>query len=274
MQRAIFLILLLVASPATAEAGGPFANAFTLSLQREAIPLRMDRFIAVAGEISLAQSSLLEQWGLINSDASATYNSLLNTIVLRPESIRRDQGGLRFRTLAEMRADHGAAYSVYVAEVLHEMAHAEYDVFVEAAQDPADARLLEVFQYGIAPWLARNHPERFSFTLSIAAWEIFGYYRGDLMLLMLSDQMEIAYANGLDPISRKCYAPRAVREAMAQNEFAEFLKYMPLGEAFDVPYRQRIRLEDVFALGNAISLKGNDPGDPFRREWFDELWAH
>lgn len=266
-MRAILLVFCFL--PLVAEAN--FARDFLQSFQREVFWIDHGRFQQTADRIHLAQPSLLERWGVINNDAAASYNSFLNTIILKPESISRDgNGNLRIATLPELRERHPAP-SVVIATIFHEIAHGEYDVFVEKGATPEDERLYRMLQQEVLPWIQRRHPGLSFFSQRIAVWEIFGYFRGDLMQLIQDDRDEILSANGF--FRNKCFFSPALKQAALDLSQEEFMRLLPMHEDLDRPYSDRFRLDLVWAMGNEVELyeKGFDP---FLPEWKAGLFRH
>lgn len=263
------LLLALLLLPLAAEAN--FAREFLQSFQREVFWFDLSRFLDTADRIHLAQPSLLERWGIINSEAAASYNSFLNTIILKPEAVSRDvKGKLRIATIPELR-ERNAAASVVVSTIFHEIAHGEYDVFVERGATPEDERLYRVLQQEVLPWIQRRHPGLSFFSQRIAVWEIFGYFRGDLIMLLQNDRDDILSANGF--YGSRCFFPPHLKKAALELSLEEFTRLLPPHGDMDQPYATRFQLDMVWALGNEVELfeKGTDP---FLPEWSQALHRH
>lgn len=253
-----------------------FVDDFMRSFQETMLPLSFERFQETASQIFVAGPSRLEEWGVINQDAGATYNGLINTIVLKPESLGRDpRGRLRIATIPELQKSYGVAFGVYAAQIFHEMAHAEWDVIVEEGKTHEDRRLYQMMHKEIVPWLRRNHPGNLAFTYRILVQEIFGYYRGDLVGQILSDARELLLLNGIDPMDGHCIQWSRLKELAHGLSFEEFNQFLPLGaHKLEDSYRDHFAISEVYVQGKDFSLNGENERDPFRPEWFAELWDH
>jgi hypothetical protein len=250
-----------------------FAADFSASLQKELFWFDSSRLLQTTEKIYLAQPNLLERWGVINSEAAASYNSILNTIILKPDVISRDaKGSLRISTVPELIQTKAHSFGVAISTIMHEIAHAEYDVFVERSYTPEDERLFLIVEREVLPWLQRNHPGLSRSEQNVASWEIFGYYRGDLIQQMLNDREEILSANGY--FNKRCYFSPTMKEAAQQLTLEEFTKLLPIGKDFDESYGTRFRLEYVWAKGEDVELFWKNHPEPFRQEWQLAYFRH
>jgi len=215
---------------------------------------------------------LLERWGVVNTEAAASYNSILNTIILKPATLSHDEKGkLRIASVSELRSRENA-YTVTISTIFHELAHAEQDMFLDQAATKEDEALLRVMKEEIKPWISRNHPELSPFSRNIALWEIFGYYHGDLMSLLMSDREDILAANGF--YQNRCVFSKHLKALAKSLSLEEFTMLLPIGEDFQKSYGERFRLEMVWALGKDVELFWKNVNDPFRQEWQDALFQH
>ena len=104
------------------------------------------RLHLAANKTFIAHPSYLQRWGIVAADAAAAYNDWLNTLILQPEmTIADDAGDLRIRTLLEIHQASGSASSTAATTIFHELAHAEWDLYVEEGESATDRELLATF---------------------------------------------------------------------------------------------------------------------------------
>lgn len=219
------------------------AERFLNSIQSR-VGVEAPRLHKVGAKTSVALPSYLQQWGITGADAAAAYNDWLNTLVLQPEMTITDgtTGKFRIRTLLEIHQITGSASSTAASTIFHELSHAEWDLFVEEGHSQVDKDLLESMD-SLLPSLTAGFLER-----RILPSEIFAYYRGDLIGMILSDANEILLASGLEPDSLNCITRRHPADSIRN--------YSPS----NVPYAQRHSLTVAWVQGNEINLtSGIDP---------------
>ncbi len=251
-------------------AGDVFANpgmSLAESFHREVVALDWTRFLQTSERVRLALPSHLEDWGVINQEAAASYNGWINTIILKPEAMGRDeQGRFRLPTVSEVRAKNNGNLIPMLPTIVHEMAHAEFDFFVEEKSTPQDAWLWDSLRNEIAPAIQALNPHRFS--VSVALSELFAYFRGDFLSLLLEDWDEQLFLNGFNRHQNRCVHTVALKKLAAEVSLEEFLTVVPMGGNLDAPYREKARLTDIWVKGKDVSVKGLAP------HLWDKLWAH
>ncbi len=208
---------------------------------------------------NLAHPSLLQRWGILSSDAAASYNSITNTLVLQPEMTVHDStyGNERLASLQEIRNATGTAARVAAGTIFHEMSHAEFDIYVEEGAEDYDRALMAVLEAEMPALIAANDVSAFkAFALPS---EIFAYYREELFSRILNDTAEIKLANGLDPDLNTCTPIRQIPNT-ARN-------FSPTS----LPYSKRVELRQAWVSGTFVSL-GLDPAALQRLN--EALFAH
>jgi hypothetical protein len=194
----------------------------------------------------IAHPSLLQRWGVIASEAAAAYNHLVNTLILQPEMTIFDPqyGRERVRTMFEIREVTKTYASPPSAVIFHELSHAEWDLYVEEKAADYDRELLAVFQEELPKIAKLNGLSRFKTRL--LASEIFAYYREDLLFMILMDMTDIKIASGLDPDTNAC---------LRTGHRVDTLKILwPNSPEHTASYKDRIRLQDVWVMAEAINL--------------------
>lgn len=203
----------------------------------------------------IAHPSYLQRWGVVASDAAAAYNDWLNTLILQPEmTISDGAGGLRIRTLLEIHQATGSSSSTAATTIFHELAHAEWDLYVEEGETAADRELLSAFNE-LLPALSAGFFQR-----RILPSEIFAYYRGDLLGMILGDANEILLASGLEPDTLGCITRARPTEVL--RNFSPTPK----------PYSERHQLTAVWVQGEEISVLSGL--DPHGKKLNDALFKH
>jgi hypothetical protein len=249
-QRHGFAVLLLIAVQALTNSANAAQQASDLNSAEQFLNSISSRVGVYAPRVHMASSktfiahpSYLQRWGIVAADAAAAYNDWLNTLILQPEmTISDEAGGMRIRTLLEIHQATGSLSSTAATTIFHELAHAEWDLYVEEGETAADQELLKTFSE-LLPALNAGFFER-----RILPSEIFAYYRGDLLGMILSDANEILMASGLEPDTLACM--KRARPTEVLRDFSPSPK----------PYSERHRLTAVWVQGEEISVvSGIDP---------------
>lgn len=220
----------------------------------------------------LAHPSLAKKWGLINAHAEATYNGFINTIEIDPYATIKESGKrTRLKTIEELKQKDEYAYSVKVGTIFHEIAHAEFDIYVENGVTSEDKTFYDLVKTEIKPWFKRNFPKTNS---TIAVSELFAYYRTDVIERFHEDIESILMQNGINRYKQKCFKPRLLKEMAKQMSLEEFSKFlvMPKDQIASTPYRDRIGPNYIYVKGKDLKIKGDDVD--FQESWMHALWDH
>ncbi len=242
-----------------------FASQFTNDLSSSIIPINPGRLEFVAARIFLAEPSYLEKWGIVNRDAAASYKEILKTIVLNSDMIELGENGRKqIASIPTLTKRHGSASMARASTIVHELAHAEFDLLVMEKKTLEDLFLAGVFENEILPWLKRRTPSGIHiFWPRAAASEFFAYYRGDLILFLHGELERILNFNGLS-----FYSPGRCFKLKRHDE-----------NRFLVDEQQKHRYRDVYSVssiwvkGKQLSLPTSGP-DPFLIKWQLALWQH
>jgi hypothetical protein len=199
------LAMLLTILPAQAQK----FDDFLLSLEKS-LPIKTQRLrdILTSTNAKLAHPSLLQKWGIINSTASASYNGVLNTIIVDPELtilVNPDdlREGRRAKTWNEMQSDNKLTFYVPVMTLFHELSHAEFDS-LKKSSDPEDKIVFELLNYDLKNYLKIHYPEFNFFQRHIAISELYAYYQGDFLYKLLNEIDDILIDNGYNRFKKTC----------------------------------------------------------------------
>lgn len=221
--------------------------------------IQAPRLSLAASRTHLATPSLLQQWGILNADAAASYNGFTSTLVLRDDMLFKNSstGEARIASLREIHDRTHFSARVAAGVIFHELSHAEYDFFVEEEAENFDRELIRVLKAELPKVIAANGV---SFFRSIPLGsEIFAYYREELIEMILQDAAEIKLASGLEPDKDAC-TPVHTRPVELRDFFSS-----------QEPYEKRAHLTTAFVFGDDVNL---DLAMDASRKINQALWAH
>ena len=165
--------------------GDPFKTFLNSIDQRLPLNTVFMQHVLLENKTKLALPSLLEKWGVINQDAAATYNGILNTVVLKEEHTTNEghageKARKRIKTLSELELAEPTIWSVQAATIFHELSHAEFS-WLPKSKDIADKVLLNILENDFDQYLKTTYPKLSVFDRRIARSEMFAYFRGDFL---------------------------------------------------------------------------------------------
>ncbi|MCO4781442.1 MAG: hypothetical protein KC646_03905 [Candidatus Cloacimonetes bacterium] len=230
----------------------------------------MTRFVNVADKIHFGKPSYLARKGIISSDAEATYNDILNVIALKEDNfVQVSRFKARVKSLQELKRDSGHSFSIKIDTIMHEMAHAEMDKFIQEDKTPQDRKLNRVLVKEVKPWIKRNSKR----SSSIGVYELHGYFVGQIIETMNADIGDIFMYNGVNSFNDKFFPARNMKKKAVEDSLEEFTNlYVPERNA-NKSYGERIKVGYIWVKGKELELKGPE-NDPFKDEWYQALWDH
>lgn len=230
----------------------------------------MKRFVDVADKIHFGKPSYLARKGIISSDAEATYNDILNVIALKEENfVQVSRFKARVKSLDELKKDSGYAFTNKISTIMHEMAHAEMDKFIQENETAEDKKLNDVLLKEVKPWIKRNSKR----SSSIGVYELHGYFVGQIIETMSADISDIFMYNGVNSFNDKFFPARNMKKKAVEDSLEDFKKlYVPERNA-DKSYGERLSVGYIWIKGKELELKGPE-NDPFKDEWYQALWDH
>lgn len=256
----LFLICVLFANQVFARVHQfrGFANSLSILMGIDST-----RLVQISDSVYLASPSLLQDWGIINQTASASYNDLSNTLILSKELIKKQEIYSRVKTVEELAIDSPLLYVIKIGEIFHELGHAEMDIFIEESKDDVDAQLFKTIKNEIYPWFQLKYPEENKKKLM---HELLGYFRGQIIENFFREQSDVYIQNGFNIFSGKCYFSKREKAFALISERAEFSKLHLFYKNNN--FKDDLNPGYIFVDAEAYSLKD------FPQKWIDDLWYH
>jgi hypothetical protein len=219
----------------------------------------------------LAHPSLLEKWGVINLDAAATYNGLLNTVVLKEDytiKAKNENGKnrTRIKTVKELKKQEPNVWSVKTATIFHELSHAEYD-WLPKSKDPTDKELLRFFRTEFDQYLKSKHPQFNVLERKIARSELFAYFRDEFLTKLVYVIDDIFLENGFYKTTRSCRNPKFLTAGFKANPQVNPYKFVTFRSDEDFT---KMALPAIFVRGKDAVIDAADPITPKLKK---VLWA-
>lgn len=257
---------------------GPGVQASTLSMFNSSVKtfllLDFSHLLEVEKEITIRSPRLYEKWLMEKTMAQATYNDILNTIVLHDDNFIFDGIQKRVKSFYDFKSQQRFTFISNASTIFHELSHADYDVSVE--ETPGQWR--DFFTKELTPWLRQNVNYQKGKDLN---HELFGYTAGDSLFGIQSEISDILFAHGYNYIEGKCLSEKLLRKAYErmgspvevvftefQNDFFYAEKFVPRyifvrGKDYDLekanfPRLYKMRLYDYFVEKYSFPRSKND----------------
>lgn len=268
MRTLFFISILMLSGFARTE---PF-DPFLISLQKKyPINTQFMQWVLKTHKTKLALPSLLETWGVINQDAAATYNGILNTVVLKPEYTIADvqvngKAKRRVKTVTELQYSEPAVWAVRAGTIFHELSHAEFD-WLPKSKEPTDAALLKLLSTEFDEYLKQNHRNFSATDRRIARSELFAYFRDETLATLVNSFDEILLQNGYFSSNQTCRNSNAVLNFITRNPIQNPSEFLLLGG--DVDFTQ-VSLPVVFVKGKDAQINSSHPISAKLKQ---HLWA-
>lgn len=257
MRRIMLLLLvLLVMVSARAERFDEFLDSLP---SRFPIDTSFMKVVLNAHKTRLARPSILENWGLINSEAAATYNGVLNVITLKDDYIVEytDSSGKkrqRVKTVPELERGEPIVWSLRADTIFHELSHAEYS-WLPRSKDLEDIQLIKYLNTEFDNYLKKKQPQYNGAERMIARSEMFAYFRGEYISRMNSAIEEILLENGYFRSSRSCKNTLFFMNQIKSVPRSEWNQFLTFG--IDQDYTQTV-LPVVFVKGKEAIVDNKD----------------
>ncbi len=217
------------------------------SLEKEFL-IDSGHLLDVSEHIFLAKPSLLNRW-LLGDESAASYNHYINTIELNPSIFIMDGERERIKTFAEMNTGvNGNKFFVDSELIFHELAHADFDVFLEENKHTDIYKLLT---NDISDWFKQTHPKMNAKT---ATHELFGYTAGNFIRLTGNAISETLNRHGIKYLQKSCLDKKALISLDKKNQVSKELRFKNLGDFDDDMYFYIIPMS-IFTSGKAIEIK-------------------
>ncbi len=268
MLSRFFFSFMFVSVFVVAQPFDPFLN----SLQKKyPLDTQFMQWVLKTHKTKLALPSLLEKWGVINQDAAATYNGILNTVVLKPEyttadTLENGKTKRRVKTVPELQLAEPVIWAVRAGTIFHELSHAEYD-WLPKSKEPVDKALLKLLATEFDEYLKQNHRNFSATDRKIARSELFAYFRDETLATIVNSYDEILLQNGYFSSNRTCRNTNAVLNTLAKNPDQDPSQFLLLGN--DVDFTQN-SLPIVFVKGKDAQISSSHPISSKLKQY---LWA-
>lgn len=244
---------------------------FLVSLQ-EKLPLRTDRMrtIITSYHTRLAHPSWLEQKGLINSEAAASYNGILNSLILKPNMTTSldgsKNGPQRLKSWQELRKDQPAIWNITMGIIFHELSHAEFS-WMQNSTDVEDRALVDLLNGEFREYLREKVPTYTILDRYIAPSELFAYFREEALQIIITSIDDIFISNGYNKFKKNCFIPAAMTQFFDQNREANPLHFRWQGQ--DQNFENR-PLPTIYVLSKEMTI---DPKSSFEKKIKTALWS-
>lgn len=268
MRNIFFISIVCARIFANAE---PF-DSFLTSLQKK-YPINTEfmQTVLKTHKTKLALPSLLEKWGVINQDAAATYNGILNTVVLKPEYtaveiLPNGKTKRRVKTLTELKQSEPAVWAVRAGTVFHELSHAEFD-WLPKSKDSVDIILLKLLRTDFEEYLKKNHVGFSSSDRKIARSELFAYFRDEFFANLANKFDDVLLENGYFISNNTCRNTNMLINQLSRHPEMDVYKFVSFGPDIDFTTSS---LPVVFVKGKDAEI---NTADPINEKLKHALWA-
>ncbi len=255
---------------------GAFASKLAMfnSSVKTFLLLDFSHLLEVEKEITIRAPRLYEKWMMDKTMAQATYNDILNTIVLHDDNFIFDGVEKRVKSFYDFKSQQRFSFISNASTIFHELSHADYDVSVEETPGP----WRDFFTKELTPWLRKNVNYQKAKDLN---HELFGYTAGDSLFGIQSEISDILFVHGYNYIAGKCLSEKLLRKAYErmgrprevvftedENDSSYADKFVPRyifvrGKDYDLekanfPRAYKVRLYDYFVQKYAFPSSKND----------------
>lgn len=177
--------------------------------------MRTDHLIDITPKIRLSKMGIFD-----SRNAEATYSPLTNTIKLKEENLVSLGRGYRIKSFSEYATTAG--YNPFIVKaqtIFHELAHADFDVYLEGAKH------LEIHHYltqKIPAWFKKNFR---GVNAKTATHELFGYTAGNFIFTINSKMLDTLINHGLYHNQDKCFGEVALRKIATRLELDKKIEF-------------------------------------------------
>ncbi len=220
----------------------------------------------------LAHPSHLQKWGIINSTAVASYNGILNTIIIDPEltidvNPKNPKEGRRAKTWFEMQAEHPLTFSVPLTTLFHELSHAEFEG-LKKSSNPIDNSIHQFLNTEFKNYMETHHPHFNFFERHVAVSELYAYYQGDFLFRLMEDIDDILIDNGYNKFKKSCWIYPHLLKSF-ENRPLEYRNLYVLNRP-DFEYINT-PLPTLYVFGKDLDV---DSKNPIYSQLQKALWVH
>jgi len=239
IQKIIFTTLLVLST--SSFAGVDQFTGFNFSMKQRYL-IDVSHLEAIEDNVRLATPSLLQQWGVIGAGAEAHYNEFLNLVVVDKDKV---QDGAVKNYYDFVREKRGIHFGTFASTMFHELAHADYDVFIEES----DSNLKFLLNTMLKNWVKKNikgHSNK------IVRHEILGYSAGGVVELLDAEFDRVLFRYGYVFAQDRCmnrpYLEKAAKNLKLERGF-QFENHWD-----EVKYYEKISPGTIWVKGKDVDL--------------------
>ncbi len=197
---------------------------------------------AIQDNVRLATPSLLQQWGVIGAEAEAHYNDYLNLVVVAKDKV---QDGVVKNYFDFKREKQEHQFSTFASTMFHELAHADYDVFIEET----DSNFRFLLNTMLKNWVKENvkgHSNK------IVRHEILGYSADGVIQLLDTEFDRVLFKYGYVFSQDRCMNKKSLEKTAKALGLERGFQFQNHWENDD--FSQRISPDYVWVKGEDVAL--------------------
>lgn len=243
----LFFIMTFFISGVYAQKYDDFLNAV-----QENLPINTDflKWVLKNHGTKLAAPSLLEQWGLINSENAAAFFPIFNALVVKPENLTLDgnTNRRRLKNWDELRKTNQNDWEIKMGTIFHELSHAEYD-WLPSSKSEVDKELVHFLENDFKNYLKTHHPNYNYFDRNSAPSEMYAYFHGEFLYMLLYLVDDLFIENGYFKVLKKCKNDKKLEKILAQINQPSKKLFFTLGQDEDFT---QISLPSIYVKGKEV----------------------
>lgn len=209
--------------------------------------------------VRVAKPSWLQRNGLVNSEAEASYNQWLDTVILKEEYLSSGPGGLRMKNLEELEVNSSPQALSFAAVAFHELAHASYERM--------DGPLKSLFEGPLVDNLASRGVGYFA--RQRAPSEYYAYFQEDLFRWISTEVNDILYWNGVDAFNKlRCINSESLKKRVLRESPEN--RYSFILHTTNEVYTSQLIAPTSIVAGSEVQLPVNEQ---FFKSLHAALWS-
>lgn len=239
IQKLILSTLLVLST--SSFAGVDQFSGFNFSMKHRYL-IDVSHLEDIQDNVRLATPSLLQQWGVIGAGAEAHYNEFLNLVVVDKDKV---QDGAVKNYFDFKREKQGIHFVTFASTLFHELAHADYDVFIEES----DSNFRFLLNTMLKNWVKKNikgHSNK------IVRHEILGYSADGVIQLLDSEFDRVLFKYGYVFAQDRCMNRSYLEKAAKTLGLERGFEFKNLWD--DVKYYEKISPGTIWVKGEDVDL--------------------
>ncbi|MBT7609920.1 MAG: hypothetical protein HN576_09190 [Bacteriovoracaceae bacterium] len=196
----------------------------------------------IENHVSLASPSLLQQWEIIGGGVEAHYNEYLNLLVIDKDKIINGQVKSYYEFKKE---EKEYSFSTFASTLFHELAHADYDIFIEES----DSNIRFLLNHMLKRWVARNIK---GYSNRIVRHEILGYSAGGVIELLDYEISNVLFKYGYVFSQDKCMSKSFLKKTAKNLNLRR--DFVLENHREDIDYAEKITPSTIWVKGKEINI--------------------